>query len=409
MPTSSTSAARPCPASASARACARKLASASAAGLLVPALLAALPWGSPAASAAGRLACRGWVVVHSPNRGSSSLSSVSATSARDAWAVGSNDVGGAYKTLIEHWNGTAWRIVSSPDPASGQHTTNTLTSVVALSKTNAWAIGFYEKHTTSFRTLVLHWNGSSWSVVPSPNSGTGENTLLAIAARNATDIWAVGYHQARPGGSRQTLTEHWGGSRWRVVHTPNIGSGDGNLLFGAAVDPAGRAWAVGTDPKAFSSTLALRHTASGWTVTHTIDRGDGDRFLQAVTAPAAGFALAVGSDLHGEQTEALAERWTGSAWSIVPAMSPGADYNTLQAVAATSATSAWAVGSQRSALGASFRTLAEHWDGTSWTAVTSPSPGAGDDSFSGLAAVPHGGGFWAVGSASNSTLIEHHC
>lgn len=408
MPTSSTSTARPSPAGTSARAYARKLTSACAAGLLVPALLSALPWGAPAASAAGRLACRGWVVVHSPSRGSSSLNSVAATSARNAWAVGSYDTGSGSRTLIEHWNGTTWRIVPSPNPASGGPT-NALTAVVALSATNAWAIGFYEKPTTSFRTLVLHWNGSHWSVVPSPNSGTGENTLLALAARSRTDIWAVGYHQARPSGSRQTLTEHWNGSSWRIVHSPNVGSGDGNLMFGVAFDPAGRAWAVGTDPKKFSSTLAMRHTASGWSVTPTVDPGDGDRFLQAVAAPTRGFALTVGSDLHGQQTQALSERWNGSAWSLVPAASPGADYNSLQGVVATSTTSAWAVGSRRSAQGMPFRTLAEHWDGTSWTTISSPSPGSGDDWLFGIAAVPHGGGLWAAGTAGDATLIERHC
>jgi hypothetical protein len=394
-----------------ARTRARVLTNACLAGLLAPTFLtAAIPWHGPTASAAGRLPCRGWAVVRSPNRGSSSLSSVAATSTRNAWAVGSYDAGAGPKTLIEHWNGTTWRIVPSPNPANGgPTTTNALTSVVALSATNAWAVGFYEKRTTDFRTLVLHWNGSRWSVVPSPNSGAGENALLAVAARNRTDIWAVGYHRARPDGSRQTLTVHWGGARWRIVHSPSAGSGDGDLLFGAAFDPAGSAWAVGTDPKAFSSTLAMRHTASGWSVTPTVDPGDGDRFLQAVAAPAPGFALAVGSDLHGNQTEALAERWTGSAWSLVPAASPGHDYNSLQAVAATSTTSAWTVGKQRTAQGMRFRTLAEHWDGTAWTAVSSPSPGTGDDWLFGLTAVPHGGGFWAVGTAGNATLTEFRC
>lgn len=404
MSTSITSVTKP------ARTSARKLTSACAGLMVVPALLATAGSHVLAASAAERPACTGWVVVGSPSRGSSSLSSVAATSARDAWAVGSYDTGSGAKTLIEHWNGTAWRIVPSPNPASGgQFTTNALTGVVALSATNAWAVGFYEKRSTDFRTLVLHWNGSRWSVVPSPNSGTGENALTAVAARSRSDIWAVGYRRVRTDASRQTLTEHWGGSTWRIVHAPNIGSGDGNLLFGAAVDPAGRPWAVGTDPKAFSSTLAMRHTAAGWTVTPTVNPGDGDRFLQAVAAPTPGFALAVGSDLSGQQTQALAERWNGSAWSLVPAASPGHDVNFLQAVAAASTSNAWAVGEQRSAQGASFRTLAEHWNGTSWTAVTSPSPGSGDDGLSGLAAVPRGGGFWAVGTAGTTTLTEHHC
>ena len=60
---------------------------------------------------------------------------------------------------------------------------------------SAWAFGFYEKTSTSFRTLIEHWNGVRWSVFPSPNSGAGENTLDAAAAVSATNIWAVGYRQ----------------------------------------------------------------------------------------------------------------------------------------------------------------------------------------------------------------------
>src|SRR5262249_4426488 len=137
--------------------------------------------------------------------------------------------------------------------------------------------------------------------------------------------------------------------------------------------------------------------------------GDGDRFLQAVAAPAPRLALAVGSYLQGNQVRALGERWTGSAWSAVPAASPGAFYNSLQAIAATSKTNAWAVGAKNPAQGSAFRTLAEHWNGTSWAAVTSPSPGSNDDWLFGLTALPHGGGFWAVGTAGDRTLIERHC
>jgi hypothetical protein len=367
-------------------------------------LLSALAAGSPAA--AGQRACAGWTVKPSPSKGSATLSAVAATSAKDVWAVGSYNTGGAYKTLIEHWDGTGWRIAASPNPAAGFHTTNTLAAVVAITARNAWAFGFYEKTTTSFRTLVEHWNGVKWSVVPSPNSGPGENTLLAAAARNGADIWAVGYHNDP--GHRRTLTERWNGAKWSIVASPSVGSGD-NFLFGAAAAAGGPVWAVGSDSVSFGQTLALRWNGQAWTVGKTASPGDGDRFLQAVTAPAARYVLAVGSYLKGNQTRALAERWTGSGWSVVPAVSPAADYNSLQAVAAIGTGNAWAVGSRRTNLGTAFRTLAEHWNGTSWTAVASPSTGPGDNWLYGVAAVPNGGGFWAVGTDGNNTLTEFHC
>jgi len=370
------------------------------AALVVPVVAAV----SAPAVAAPR-ACAGWTLVSSPSRPSATLNAVAATSARDAWAVGSYNKGGSFKTLIEHWNGATWSIAASPNPASGFHTTNTLGGVVAITPKNAWAFGFYEKSTASFRTLIEHWDGIKWSVVASPNSGPGENTLAAGVARSSTDIWAVGYHNDP--GRRRTLTERWNGATWSVVASPSVGTGD-NFLFGAAAAPGGPVWAVGSDSVSFGRTLAVRWNGHAWTTGTTANPGDGDRFLQSVATPAARYALAVGSDLAGNQTRALAERWTGSGWSVVPAASPAAVYNGLQSVAATSPGNAWAVGTRLATPRSAFRTLTEHWNGASWTTVASPSPGTGDDWLFGVTAVP-GGGYWAVGTTGSATLTEFHC
>ncbi len=378
----------------------------SAAGVAAAATLAltALAAGSPAT--ASQRAC-GWVVKPSPNpvNGAATLSAVAATSAKDVWAVGYVDAGGAITTLVEHWDGTRWRIVPSPNPASGFHTTNALSAVVALSPKNAWAFGFFEKSTTSFRTLIEHWDGVKWKVVPSPNSGAGENTLAGASATSSTDIWAVGYRHDP--GHRRTLTERWNGTHWSIVPSPSVGTGD-NFLFGVAARAGGPVWAVGSNSVSFGRTLAVRWNGTAWTVGRTANPGGGDRFLLGVAVPAARYALAVGSYLKGNQTRALAQRWTGSGWSIVPAASPAADYNSLQAIAAPGTATAWAVGIRRATPGSAFRTLTEHWNGKTWTVVTSPSPGSGDDTLFGVAKVP-GGGFWAVGAAGKNTLTEFHC
>ena len=71
------------------------------------------------------------------------------------------------------------------------------------------------------QTLVEHWNGSAWSVVPSPNApGTRSNSLVSVSAVAANDVWAVGYSLI--GFTHQTLIEHWDGSSWTWcrVRTP---------------------------------------------------------------------------------------------------------------------------------------------------------------------------------------------
>ncbi len=145
-----------------------------------------------------------WQRVAAPTApgGDNSLQDVAATSPTDAWAVGSIRSQGTEapydRTLIQHWDGTSWKIVPSPNPSPFS---NGLMGVVALSPTNAWAVG----------TTVLHWNGVKWSVVPTPN-GRG---AFAIAAVSANDIWAVGHPS--PDGS---MAMHWDGVRWSAVPTP---------------------------------------------------------------------------------------------------------------------------------------------------------------------------------------------
>jgi hypothetical protein len=64
--------------------------------------------------------------------------------------------------------------------------------------------------------VIEHWDGTSWSVVPSPNPNPqGNNSLVAIAAVNANDIWAVGHQLLGP------FTEHWDGTSWSIVATPS--------------------------------------------------------------------------------------------------------------------------------------------------------------------------------------------
>jgi hypothetical protein len=333
------------------------------------------------------------------------LIGVAATGRRDVWAVGLYFSNGVTKTLIEHWGGRRWRIVPSPNPAAGAHTSNQLLAVVALSAKNAWAVGVYQKATTSQRTLIEHWNGTRWSVVPSPNSGTSAN-LLVNAVRSATSIWAVGYRGTFP--HRRTLTEHWNGRRWRIVPSPNVGAGD-NFLAGAAAAARGPVWAVGEGAEPPGQALALRWTGRSWVLGTTANPGDSLRILNGVAAPKARYALAVGNYFTGTQTRALAERWTGSGWSVVPAASPGAYYSHLADVAARSTSNAWAVGGRADSPGpTTSRTLIEHWNGSAWTLAASPSPGTSGATLNDVAAVP-GGGNWAVGSAGSKTLTEFHC
>src|SRR6266571_3421958 len=85
-----------------------------------------------------------------------------------------------------------WSVVKSPNVGSR---INSLSGVAAVSASNIWAVGYYLTSTPVERTLIEHWNGTSWSVVKSPNVGSLGNGLSGVAAVSASNIWAGGHHQ----------------------------------------------------------------------------------------------------------------------------------------------------------------------------------------------------------------------
>jgi hypothetical protein len=162
------------------------------------------------------------------------LLSVSADASNDVWAVGT-------ETLL-HFNGTTWREVPSPLLHAN--------SVTALSPTNAWAVGTIQtffNHRSHTKAAIEHWDGTSWSIVSSPNPTSSpalNSSLNGIAAVSADDIWAVGAFNKSTGGAA-TLTEHWDGTSWTIVSSPNPGTAS-NALAAVTALSDGTVVAVGT-------------------------------------------------------------------------------------------------------------------------------------------------------------------
>src|SRR2546428_452359 len=132
------------------------------------------PSGMKASSATAPLAPTGpgWSIVTSPNTNATEtnyLNSVACASASDCWAVGHYDTGSHHQTLIEHWNGTSWAIVASPNASTTGN--NVLSAVACASASECWAVGSHVNGNVS-QTLLEQWNGTSWAIVASPNNGT---------------------------------------------------------------------------------------------------------------------------------------------------------------------------------------------------------------------------------------------
>ena len=293
-----------------------------------------------------------WLVQASPNPSGSDLrrlSGVAATSSRNAWTVGSYHGSQFPKALLEHWNGSAWKIQASPKLRFWK-----LFGVAATSSANAWAVG-YDRH----GALIEHWNGRAWAVQASPELRTGE--LMAVTATSSRNAWAVGYHHVDAGDLTvsRPLVEHWNGMAWKVQKTPNARSFTSlNVqLSGVAATSPSNAWAVGYGINGF--------TADPVTLTLPV-----------------------------------VEHWNGRAWRIQKSPTAGGDIQTnrLLGVAAVSSTNAWAVGPPIN--GATI----EHWNGTSWR--LQPSPGAPNDTgwLLGVAA-KSATNLWAVGTTGDPTEL----
>jgi len=137
-----------------------------------------------------------WTQVPGPHVNDfQALYGVSFSRADDGWAVGEQfPSGGRSRTLVAHWNGSSWAAMPSPNPSPGN---DVLSSVSADSTSDAWAVGIYQASPSVTDSLILRWDGSACTQVPSPNPDPQYNILTGVSV-NAGDVWAVGY--TVPGG-----------------------------------------------------------------------------------------------------------------------------------------------------------------------------------------------------------------
>ena len=237
-----------------------------------------------------------WSIYPSPDQGNRAiLNDTSCTSSTYCVAVGEylTSSNSPFQNLIESWNGTSWSIISSPNEGSGP---NTLDGVSCTSSTSCVAVGSYNKNSSSVgQTLVETWNGTSWSITPSPDPNQGSNAGLGrVSCTSSTNCVAVGAYN-NSSSVEQTLAETWNGTSWSIVSSPNEGSGQNAL----------------SDVSCTSSTICV----------------------------AVGFYV---NSSSVQQT--LAETWNGTSWSTVSSPNEGSGPNSLDGVSCTSSTNCVAVG-----------------------------------------------------------------
>lgn len=388
-------------------------------------------------------ATKSWQIVSSPNPASSSsqLAAVAAISAHDVWAVGQATISGSNVTqhappkalrplqrfiptqasttsaLIEQWNGTSWSIVPGATnlPANNGNALGGLAVIPGTS--DLWAAGIYVDPNTGFyETLIEQWDGTSWSVIPSPNykATTNYNLLTGITALSTTDAWAVGATLNTQKSTLQTLIEHWNGTAWSIVRSSGP-STDNNILASVAAISPGNIWAVGyyQDANGFDETLTEHWNGGYWAVVSSPNvQTDIDyNYLAGVARiPSSSHLWTVGYSQPemcpcNEQT--LVEEWSGGMWNIVASSNSSAPNNILEGVAALGAKNAWAVGSTADSNFQNEQTLIEQWDGTSWNVVSSPNVASQSNYLYGVTQVPGTTKLWSVGYSQDSNNVNY--
>jgi hypothetical protein len=298
------------------------------------------------------------------------------------WAVGYFEDDTGRHTLAEHWNGSTWSVVPSPSPGTID---NKLKGIAAISSNDVWAVGSYD---TS--ALIEHWNGSVWAVVPNP----GSNELTGVAPVSSNNVWAVG----DSGG--QTLAEHWNGSTWSVIPSPNVGTYH-NYFTGVSAVSSSNVWAVGwyyNDTDTVYQTLIEHWDGTIWSIVPSPSPGTPFNNLNGVAAISSNDVWAVGNAYT-----TLIEHWDGFSWSVVTSPNVGTHSNELYGVTAISSSDMWAVGYYDN--GTAFQTLVEHWNGSTWSVVTSPNVGTNENQLNGVAAISSSD-VWGVGYYDNGTAFQ---
>jgi hypothetical protein len=251
--------------------------------------------------------------------------------------------------LAEHWTGQRWALARLPlPPGAGSG----LNAISGTSANDIWAVGFQALGVGTQYTLTMHYDGSSWTIVPS--YPTNLSNLFAVKAIAPDDVWAIGVQYTSP------IAIHWDGTSWTSFPLP------------IQTNPP----IINTVPVSLDATASDDVWAVGW---ENVPTGT-----------------------EGQTTFAEAYHWDGTRWVTVPIAGLETSGSAIHGIASIGPDNVWVLGN------AGADQLTVHFDGTAWTAV--PNPGGGF--YAGwhpLAASP-AGDVWAVGETdyTSSTFALHY-
>jgi hypothetical protein len=373
---------------------------------------AALVLGASPALAAG------WAIAGVPPTGqNANLQGVSAPSDSNAWAVGNSNgapnTGLGSHALVDHWNGSAWSQASLPALSGSVN----LQAVSSSGTNDAWAVGYQRPQRYTFDPLALHWNGTAWAATGIGTALPGDTYLVGTADISATDAYAIG--DSTPLASGELA--RWNGTAWSAVAYPlPTSTGFPTTLNAISADGPNDVWIIGSYMIQVSQTNLRYETfsdhwnGSTWSVVPMPLVNSSNNLLayefSSVDAISPANVWAVGGSgdnvigIGGSPSDTLVEHWNGTAWSIVPSPSPGSN-DALTGVTESGTSDLWAAGYDTPSGATGAQTLTLNWNGTAWTTV--PSPDAGTPSvLTSVSTSPGAAIVWAAGYSGTTGSLN---
>jgi hypothetical protein len=381
--------------------------------------VAVLAMGLVAGTATAGPRATGWSIQPSPNpqgAAGSSLASVSCPGEGMCMAVGVYGTSQEVRTLAERWDGTTWTIVPTPNPAASSIQLN---SVSCAGSDSCMTVGYFVTGST-VQSLAERWDGTSWTKVKTPRPPKAFWAELdGVSCINAIDCIAVGgFIKNGVDSQEQPLAEQWDGSSWRLQHTPkpNAENGSGLTSVSCTAATACEASGVYTYADVVDAVFAFGWDGTRWFGEHQPNPG-GSELNNEVSASCSNARACTGVGTwvdFGGNTRGLAERWDGTKWTGQRVADlPGSQFTSPYGVSCINDTVCAAVGNWSANANAfPSSTLAERWNGTGW--VVQPTPNPAGAKLNSLAAVDctSPASCEAVGSSYNAgvftTLVESY-
>ena len=377
-----------------------------------------------------------WTLVESPfgDEGSgvgrfSLLRGVDCSGPGDCWAVGAVREGNRMNNLVLHWDGTAWTRADVSESLGDENLV--LGSISCPASDFCMAAGPLRDSfvvPSPRATSAAVWDGTQWSVAPSPAGHPLDGSAPAsyrywlggISCTAADDCWAVGDADVtKDAVTTETTTlpllSHWDGTAWTnsalpaaPLAAPAAPGGTETHLADVSCVAADDCWAIGhssnedTVPGAVTQDFVLRWDGTAWLPAPALPEPDATfgGTLRSIDCPTASRCWAVGQITPSDQIHESIATWDGTAWSSVVAPAAAAvRSNRLLDVVCLAADDCWGVGSYF--YGQLGRTLTQHWDGEAWSVI--PSPNSSEDRYNSLTSVscPAPDDCWAVGTSGS--------